>query len=209
MKHLLIFCLFFSLGCFGQHSDISGTVRDKATGNPLVLAHIFIANTSVGATSDAEGRFLLKEVPPGDFTIVCTIVGYVPFTGLITVTPGSLFEVNFELEESEYILEEVSISDKEDKKWRKQFDLFERELMGDVPNADRCEIMNPWVVNFEEKTFDDTFLASAHEPLVIHNRYLGYKIHFLLTSFKIIRGQLTYIGYPSFQALQSGGNGSA
>jgi hypothetical protein len=115
MKHLLIFCLFLSPECFGQHSDVSGSVRDKSTGEPIPLAHIFIANTSVGSTSDAEGKFLLREVPSGEFTIVCTVVGYEPFIGMISVTPDNLFEVTIELEQSEYILEEVSISDKEDK----------------------------------------------------------------------------------------------
>jgi len=202
MEKLVFIFMLFSLNCFGQFSDISGNVKDKDTGEPILFAHIFIANTAVGSTSDTEGKFMLREVPAGEFTIVCTMVGYDPFTGLINVTPGNLFQVDIELEQSETILDEVSVSEKEDKKWKKQYSLFERELLGDVPTADRCEILNPWVVNFEENSFSDTFLATADEPLEINNKYLGYKIYFLLTNFKIVHGQLTYLGYPSFQALE-------
>jgi hypothetical protein len=200
MKYFL-FSLVLSEVCFAQGSDISGIIKDKTTGEAVLFAHVYLANTTRGTTSDANGRFSLEEVPAGQFTLVCTMVGYESYLQNISLMAGKSMELIIELNPSRQLLNEIELKGQEDKKWKRQFKLFERELMGDVQNASRCEIMNPWVVDFEIQKFDNLFSAHANQPLIIENRILGYKISFLLKRFEIERGQLIYIGYPSFEAL--------
>src|SRR5687768_4581831 len=63
---------------------IRGRVLDAATGDPVrkvrVVARATGAPTPRGATSDAEGRFELKEVPAGRFTLSASKPAYVTST---------------------------------------------------------------------------------------------------------------------------------
>ena len=59
---------------------IAGTVKDAGTGEPLVSANVFLADTRMGATADAGGHFFILNVPPGTYTLKSTHIGYHPFT---------------------------------------------------------------------------------------------------------------------------------
>ncbi len=63
---------------------VSGRVVTAAEGNPLKLAHVALAPEHQGrpsdiyaAISDGDGRFRVKEVPPGRYRFVATRAGYV------------------------------------------------------------------------------------------------------------------------------------
>jgi len=129
------------------------------------------------------------------------MVGYESYTKDINLLPGKRLELMIELNSSLDILNEIELVEKEDKRWEKQFKQFKRELLGDTPNAKKCEITNPWIVDFEEDRRKNTFKAHANQPLIIHNNALGYKISFLLIRFEKLNGRLFYVGYPSFDTL--------
>ncbi len=54
---------------------IIGTVTD-ASGEPLSAVQIYIENTSIGGLSQENGRFLLLNVPAGNYTVVAQRIGY-------------------------------------------------------------------------------------------------------------------------------------
>jgi TonB-linked SusC/RagA family outer membrane protein len=54
---------------------ISGTVTDGAAGGALAGANVFVPNTTVGTTTDAEGRYRLR-VPADADTLAFSFVGY-------------------------------------------------------------------------------------------------------------------------------------
>lgn len=48
----------------------SGTLLDQTTGQPLTNVHVHAAGPSAGnATTDAHGRFTLKSLQPGSYTV--------------------------------------------------------------------------------------------------------------------------------------------
>lgn len=53
-----------------QNNDLEGAVIDKTTKQPLTGASVKIKGTNNGATTDANGRFLLKNVKYGDIVQV-------------------------------------------------------------------------------------------------------------------------------------------
>ena len=53
-----------------------GTVRDAASQRPLESAQVYIGGTGIGALTNAAGRFLLLNVPPGEVTLVAELIGY-------------------------------------------------------------------------------------------------------------------------------------
>lgn len=50
-------------------AGVIGTVRDRAGGRPLAGADIELAGTDYSATSNADGRFFIPELPPGRYSI--------------------------------------------------------------------------------------------------------------------------------------------
>ena len=69
-----------SLASAGTRGKISGSVIDETTKEPLVGVNIFIEGTSMGASSDVEGRYNVLNVPPGTYTLKASAVGYHPAT---------------------------------------------------------------------------------------------------------------------------------
>ena len=55
---------------------ITGVITDAATGESLPGANVTLEGTRKGATTDAEGRYLILAVDPGMYTLTATMVGY-------------------------------------------------------------------------------------------------------------------------------------
>lgn len=60
----------------GTTGKIDGTVRSKATGEPLIGANVIVLGTSLGAATDLEGHFTILYVPPGTYNVQISSVGY-------------------------------------------------------------------------------------------------------------------------------------
>jgi iron complex outermembrane receptor protein len=81
LKKLIAYCLGFWLGSctlFGQVTpgSITGTLIDAEDGHPVVGANITLRGTFVGATTDAKGKFFLRRITPGTYTVAVSILGY-------------------------------------------------------------------------------------------------------------------------------------
>ncbi len=59
-------------------ASVEGTVSDATTGRPLAGANVSVVGTSLGAATDADGRFVLTGVPAGTVDVRVTLVGYAP-----------------------------------------------------------------------------------------------------------------------------------
>lgn len=59
-----------------QTGSIRGTVVDKISLEPLPSANILIVDTKLGASSDIEGRFTIRDVPFDTYQIRVSLVGY-------------------------------------------------------------------------------------------------------------------------------------
>ena len=80
MKRLIIFCLLltipFSVIYAGTTGKISGRIIDKENGEPLPAVNILLEGTSLGAASDFQGYYTILNVPPGNYTLKVTMMGY-------------------------------------------------------------------------------------------------------------------------------------
>ncbi len=55
---------------------IFGTVRDGASGKALAGANVQVEGTVLGASSDAQGRFVIPNISPGRYTLRVSMIGY-------------------------------------------------------------------------------------------------------------------------------------
>lgn len=70
------FILLFQLPTFAQTATLKSRVLDKATEEPLLGANAIIHGTSLGAASDLDGRFIIRNVPLGKQKLIISYIGY-------------------------------------------------------------------------------------------------------------------------------------
>ena len=106
MKKIL-FIAFLSLCnlAFSQSKGtVTGTVTDKEmSGEALPFANVFIKGTSIGGTTDMDGKYTLS-VPTGNQTIVFSFVGYQTIEKQIVIKENETTTVNQELGANEVIM---------------------------------------------------------------------------------------------------------
>jgi len=108
---LLLFALGFCTIIKAQESGkIIGSVSDKVSGDPLPGANILLEGTSLGSATTVEGKYTIRQVPPGDYNLIIKYIGYKEQEIQITVKSGLTLEVNVELEYVTLEGEEVIIN---------------------------------------------------------------------------------------------------
>jgi TonB-dependent receptor len=110
---LTILILFISSSLFAAAiGKISGTVKDKKTGETLVGVTVKIAGTKLGASTDIEGRFMIAGLTTGTYTLEVSYVGYVTQTITdVEIKENTVTPLNVILEESaDNNLQEVKIT---------------------------------------------------------------------------------------------------
>ncbi len=138
--------LSFSTDALAQLSlgKVSGVVVDGATREPLPAASVRIEGTVMGAMANDMGEYFILNVPPGTYTLVVNVIGYVPLRVVDTRVNADLTTtLNFELEstilESAEAVEVVATRD-----------LVEKSLTSTRTIVDAEEIQALPVVNIAE-----------------------------------------------------------
>lgn len=98
MFTLLLGLISFQIVYAGDYGKITGSVTDKQTGEPLIGANIIIPGTTLGATTDNDGRYILLNITPGTYSVRISFIGYTPVeVKEVKVVQGLTIEVNAEL----------------------------------------------------------------------------------------------------------------
>lgn len=113
--HRSIFALFVlamtAVPALGQErATVTGQVTDAATLQPLEGAQIIIDGTNYGALTNAQGRYLILNVPPGTHVLRAILLGYGPVTQEFTAEAGETAQVDFQLAQSALQLDAVVVT---------------------------------------------------------------------------------------------------
>jgi hypothetical protein len=109
---LILTFLLFSFGkAFAQNTcEIIGLVQDKNSQEALIGATVFLEGTTIGASTNAEGRFIIKNIPPKSYNIKFQYVGYVSKTIFnVVINTGNIQSFNVDLEPESKSLNEVVV----------------------------------------------------------------------------------------------------
>jgi iron complex outermembrane receptor protein len=113
MSHKFLFgiLLFFTSAVFSQSTGkISGMVTDVESGEPLPGANVQVTQTLLGAITDVNGRFVVRQVPPGSYLLRVSFVGYRSELARIHVQRDSTSENRIALRPSAIAFEQVIIT---------------------------------------------------------------------------------------------------
>src|ERR1700744_1243213 len=104
--------LLFSILCllclcttqiFAQNRTITGTVIDKASGQPIPGVSVKLANSSIGVQTSIDGKYRLSV--PADGTLVFSAIGY----SRQSVPVGGKTSIDISLESTSSELDEVVV----------------------------------------------------------------------------------------------------
>lgn len=87
---LLITAVVISGISFAQTGTVRGFVYDKQSGEPMIFTNVFLEGTQIGASTDVNGYYSISKVPPGDYALVVTALGYEKLLENITVKSGQI-----------------------------------------------------------------------------------------------------------------------
>jgi len=113
MNRTIRFFLFLLLlsGTVGHVSaqalKITGKVTDKATGESLPAANVYVVELQRGSTTDVNGRYEIP-VPAGTYTVEASFIGYRKFSAKVTVGAQDV-TFNFALDPSTLNLDELIV----------------------------------------------------------------------------------------------------
>ncbi len=98
LKGILLIFIIASVLFSATTGKITGIVKDVRTGEPLAGANVIIEGTSMGAATDAEGYYVILNVPPGKYTVYASYVGYAKLEQKdVYIKIDLTTEINFEM----------------------------------------------------------------------------------------------------------------
>lgn len=94
----MLLVLWAGPAVFAQRTaNVTGTIKDAQTGDALPGANVFLVGSGMGATTDINGKYFVRGVPAGSYTIRVTYVGYKTASASLTVPEGVDLRKDFTL----------------------------------------------------------------------------------------------------------------
>src|SRR3990172_4030524 len=72
---------------------ITGSVLDRQSSDPLPAANVYIEGTNYGSSTDLNGKFVISQVPVGNYKMVVKYIGYQEKTVDISVKVGETLNI--------------------------------------------------------------------------------------------------------------------
>ncbi|MCX6143269.1 MAG: carboxypeptidase regulatory-like domain-containing protein, partial [Ignavibacteriales bacterium] len=90
---------------------ITGKVVDGMTKEPIVGANVVVGGTTLGASTDIEGRFFIRGVPIGTYSVRVSAIGYLAATITDVVVNGAKpAQISVSIMENEIKIEGVEVT---------------------------------------------------------------------------------------------------
>ena len=184
MKKLpFLFLLFITTLAAHAQGKLTGVVLDSASRQPLAFASVFLANTTLGATTTEQGEFVFPKVPAGTYDLVGSYVGYNLSKQNITVGKAAAPQsITLTLSASGPTLGEVVVHASPHS--QEDYDKFSGLFLGQTAFSQQCRITNPKNVVVFVNDSTQELVASAKNFVEVENDALGYRLKYYGMSFR-------------------------
>ena len=97
MRRFLVIAMLFLAGLtgFAQSTRVRGRVTEAGTGEPIPFASVYFDGTTIGISTDLEGRYSLETRSRDAQVLTASLLGYQSQS--VPVTTGAFTEINFSL----------------------------------------------------------------------------------------------------------------
>ena len=176
-----IVLLLVAGGLFGQTGrtgQLEGQITDKKNGQPLIGVNILVLGTYLGTSSDIEGRFVIRNINPAEYTIELSYIGYkvIQQTG-VKIEAGKTQFLQFEMEQTALALgqEVVVIGEKP---------LLQINETGTVRTINKEDIGNKPIQNVQDIISEQ--VGVSHQDNEIHIRgSRTYEVQYMLDDISV------------------------
>ncbi len=184
-----LFSIMFLLGIcellptIAQTTSLDIFLFDKESKLPIPDVHGFLVNTTFGNVSDLQGNLQIDFPNKIKEDLILSHISYdtrlVEYKEYTQLKKGDTLWLN----PNYFDVSEVVVIAKRSNQWKKQFKKFRKYFLGEDKAAEKCKILNPEVLRFENQ--GGTFITTAVDLIQIQNDYLGYDINYLLTELTV------------------------
>jgi len=102
--------IFFAFAIKSQQGSIVGIVSDAKTNETLPFVNIRVDGSTLGTSTDIEGKYKLENLNPGYYNLIVSFVGYTQQTFTeVKVTNAKPTTLNISLKPSDNKLDEVEV----------------------------------------------------------------------------------------------------
>jgi hypothetical protein len=102
--------LLLSTAIVAQDATIRGFVYEKETGEPVIFTNVYLKGTTFGAATDVNGYFAITRIPPGNYTLIVTYLGFDTLQMNVTLNAHEVLTKNLLLKQGFYTLEQFQVS---------------------------------------------------------------------------------------------------
>ena len=97
-------------GLSAQTGTVTGRVVDAMSGAPLPSVQVFLPGLNRGTLTGENGRYILLDVPAGEYQAMAERIGYETARQTVTVSPGQTAVADFDLSEAVLGLDELVVT---------------------------------------------------------------------------------------------------
>ena len=83
----LLIVILCQIALSADDQTISGFIKDETNGESLIGVNVYIKGTSLGATSNKSGYYIISGVPTGGVTVIVSYMGYEKQAFPLTMKP--------------------------------------------------------------------------------------------------------------------------
>ena len=125
MRKLLLSILLVVLPLgWGQAQDASETIQGQITdkkGEPLPGINVGLRGTTHGSPTDEKGFYLIKNVKPGNYTIVVSGIGFEGQRQEVVLGAAKTVSSDFSLRESTQLLQTVEVTGRRETDYKSDY----------------------------------------------------------------------------------------
>lgn len=93
-----------------QNGTIRGFVFEKESGEPVIFTNVYLKGTTHGAATDVNGYFAISQIPPGDYLLLVTYLGFDSLKMNVSIKADQIMTENLYLEAASYTLQQFQVS---------------------------------------------------------------------------------------------------
>ena len=181
--------------------DLYGYVYDH-NGEALENAMVYIVNSAVGTYTDSLGYYEIYSVNLKQFTLAVQYIGYISSTKNYNLTLNQDGWYNFKLKKHSIIKNREVIVEGDNREWKRLYKKFMSAFLGESYAAEECEVKKPEYLEIIKT--ENMIYAWTTKPLILINKYTGYKVLLDITEAKLHpNGSLAWNLYPKFELLEA------
>jgi len=158
----LSFCLIFftAVTSFAQTATVKGKIIFN-NNEPAQQASIELKGAQIGAMTDNQGSYEIKNVKPGNYTLRVSAVGFASKEKNITLKAGEELVENFSISTSTEELSEVIVTDSKNTFARKTSTVVSKMPLKDIENPQVYNVISSELLKEQVITNFDDALKNA------------------------------------------------